>query len=276
MKRLWRWTPLFVLLLAATVQAQSEDQLQIDWQMGPAIGDVGGIADIQIPQGFVFADGEDTRTLMESMQNPVNGTEKGFIAPAEDDWFVVFEFDDVGYIKDDDKDSLDADAMLASIRKGTEIGNKEREKRGWPTMTILGWEKEPYYDAESHNLEWAIRGSSEGDVVVNYNTRLLGRGGVMRVTLVADPETLTATIPKFKDLLAGYAFKPGQRYAEFRQGDKVAQYGLAALIVGGASAVAVKSGLLKYLWKILIVGFVAISAFVKKVFGRKKGAPGRP
>ena len=188
----------------------------------------------------------------------------------------MFEFDDVGYIKDDDKDSLDADAMLASIRKGTEIGNKEREKRGWPTMTILGWEKEPYYDEESHNLEWAIRGSSEGDVVVNYNTRLLGRGGVMRVTLVADPETLTATIPKFKDLLAGYAFKPGQRYAEFRQGDKVAQYGLAALIVGGASAVAVKSGLLKYLWKILIVGFVAISAFVKKVFGRKKGAPGRP
>ena len=40
----------------------------------------------------------------------------GFVAPAGEDWFAVFEFDDVGYVKDDEKDSLDANALLDSIK----------------------------------------------------------------------------------------------------------------------------------------------------------------
>jgi uncharacterized membrane-anchored protein len=54
----------------------------------------------------------------------------------------------------------------------------------------------------AHNLEWAIKGESDGDPIINYKTRLLGRGGVMRVTLVADPEILRPTLPDFKDLLS--------------------------------------------------------------------------
>ena len=92
----------------------------------------------------------------------------------------------------------------------------------------------------------------------------------MRVVLVTDPTTLSATLPKFKNVLAGFGFKQGQRYAEFRQGDKVAEYGLTALVVGGATAVAVKAGLFKWLWKGLVVGFLAVIAFFKKLFSRKK------
>ena len=88
----------------------------------------------------------------------------------------MFEFEDVGYVKDDEKDSLDANALLESIKQGTEAGNKERRKRGWATMTILGWETPPRYNETTHNLEWAIRGQSEGEPVINHNTRLLGRG----------------------------------------------------------------------------------------------------
>jgi uncharacterized membrane-anchored protein len=35
------------------------------------------------------------------------------------------------YVKDDDKSSLDADAMMKSIRQGTEEANAERKSRGW-------------------------------------------------------------------------------------------------------------------------------------------------
>jgi uncharacterized membrane-anchored protein len=243
---------------------------RVKWQEGPSIGNLGSIAEVHIPAGYVFAGANDTRVLMEALQNPTSGNEMGLIAPAGLDWFVVFIFDDVGYVSDDERNSLDADAMLESIKKGTEAGNKERMRRGWPIMTILGWEQLPRYNQATHNLEWAIKGESEGRSIINYNTRLLGRGGVMRVTLVTDPSDLLPTLPKFKNVLADFDFKQGQKYAEFREGDKMAKYGLSALIVGGATAVAVKTGMFKWIWKGLVVGFLALVSFIKKLFSQKK------
>jgi len=242
----------------------------VKWQQGPSVGNLGSVATIQVPAGYVFVGANDTRVLMEVMRNPTNGTELGFIAPARHDWFVVFEFDDIGYVRDDEKHSLDAEAMLESIKAGTEAANKERKQRGWPVMTILGWEQGPRYNETTHNLEWAIKGESEGQVIINYNTRLLGRAGVMRVTLVTDPSILSPTLPKFKTVLSGFDFIQGQRYAEFRQGDKMAKYGLSALVVGGAAAVATKAGMFKWLWKVLVVAFLAAAGFLKKLFTRKK------
>ncbi len=65
-------------------------------------------------------------------------------------------------------------------------------------------------------------------------------------------------------------FNSGETYAEWKPGDKVAEYGLAGLIVGGAAAAAVKTGLFKGLWKILLVGGAAILAGARKLFGGKK------
>jgi uncharacterized membrane-anchored protein len=244
----------------------------VSWQKGPSVGDLGGNAQVKVPQGYVFAGSADTRTIMEANHNPITGREMGFVAPAGEDWFAVFEFDDVGYIKDDEKDSLDADELLKSIRKGTEEGNKERVKRGWPTMTILGWETSPRYNETTHNLEWAIRATSEGSPVVNHNTRLLGRGGVMEVTLVTNPATLNETLPKFKTMLEGFEFRQGHKYAEFRKGDRTAAYGLTGLIVGGGTAALVKTGAFKWIWKALVAGAAAIAALFKKIFSRNKNA----
>jgi len=260
----------FALMFSVAARAQTPNIEEVKWQEGPSIGNLSGTAEVRVPAGYVFVGANDTRVLMEAMQNPTSGKEMGFIAPAGEDWFVVFEFDNVGYVRDDEKNSLDADAMLEAIKKGTEASNKERRRRDWPIMTILGWEQKPRYNETTHNFEWAIRGESEGELVINYNTRLLGRGGVMRVTLVTDPATLSPTLPKFKNLLTGFDFKQGQKYAEFRQGDKVAKYGLTALVVGGASAVAAKTGLFKWIWKGLVVGFLALIAFLKNLFSRKK------
>jgi uncharacterized membrane-anchored protein len=242
----------------------------VKWQQGPSLGDLGSTAQVHVPAGYVFAGAGDTRLIMEANHNPTSGRELGFVSPAGEDWFAVFEFDDVGYIRDDEKNSLDANALLESIKSATEAGNKERVSRGWPTMTIIGWEQPPSYNESTHNLEWAVRAESQGAPVINYNTRLLGRGGVMEVTLVTNPTTLATDLPKFKTMLAGFDFNQGQKYAEFRQGDKMAQYGLTGLIVGGTTAVLVKSGLFKWLWKGIIALGIGISALFRKIFSRRK------
>ena len=241
----------------------------IKWQKGPSVGDLGDTAQVKVPDGYVFANASDTRQIMEANQNPTTGREIGFVAADGENWFAVFEFDDVGYVKDDEKDSLDANALLDSIKQGTEAGNVERRKRGWATMTILGWQTPPRYNELTHNLEWAIRGESEGDPVVNHNTRLLGRGGVVQVTLVVDPTRLTETMPKFKSMLEGFEYKKGHKYAEFRAGDRTAAYGLTGLIVGGGTAALVKTGAFKWIWKGLVAAGLAVAALVKKLFSRR-------
>jgi uncharacterized membrane-anchored protein len=110
--------------------------------------------------------------------------------------------------------------------------------------------------------------SDDGEQSVNYNIRLLGRQGYMSATLVTDPSTLAADKAEVEQLLGGYHFKQGKTYAEFTDGDKLAGYGLTALIAGGAGAAAVKLGLFKVLakaWKLVVVGFLAVVAFLKKI-----------
>lgn len=260
--------------IAIAQEAETEEKSpfeDVEWQRGPAKAELGKTAEIQVPQGYNFAGADDARQLLEAMGNPTSGREMGMLVPDSGDWFVVFEFNDIGYVKDDEKDSLDADAILASIRSGNDAANEERRRRGWSTLEILGWEHAPKYDPQSQNLEWAIRGRSDDGTVVNYNTRLLGRGGVMEASLVVGPEQLAATLPSFKGLLGGYTYKTGHRYAEFTKGDKIAQYGLAALVAGGAAAAAAKSGFLANLfaklWKLIVVAAIAIGSMFKKILG---------
>lgn len=91
----------------------------------------------------------------------------------------------------------------------------------------------------------------------------------MSVALVIDPEQLQETVPAFNKLMTTFTFVEGNRYGDFRPGDKIAQYGLAALITGGAAAVAVKTGLFKWLWKGIVVAVLAIGGAIKALFRRR-------
>lgn len=256
--------------LALAQEDPAEAFRSIGWVEGPHQGQLGSIAQISIPSGYAFAGKEGAQKFLELTQNPTSGTELGIILPWSESsnaqWFMLFEFEESGYVKDDERDSLDADAILKSVREGNEHANKVRRERGWPTLEIVGWERPPFYDAKTKNLTWAIRGMSQNEPVINYSTRLLGRRGVMQVNLVLSPDELPSTLPHFEKLVTGYTFQPGQKYAEFRKGDKVAAYGLTALIAGGAGAAAVKSGLLGKFWKLIVVFFAGVLAFLKKIF----------
>jgi uncharacterized membrane-anchored protein len=265
-------------LAALPLGAQSARSNKLDLLTGPATAKLGAVAQIALPAGFSFVDGKTTRALMKASGEPTSGRELGLLMPTNEPWSVIFEFSDVGYVKDDDKNQLDADKLLQAIKTGTEAANKDRERAGNPPLIIVGWELPPKYDETTHNLEWAIRATSDGRPLLNYNTRLLGRKGVMEVVLICAPDELPQTLPTFRNLLAAHKFQSGESYAEYRSGDKVAKYGLAALVVGGAGVGAAKLGLLgpvilffKKAWKLVIVALVTVIGFFKKTFSRLFG-----
>ena len=80
----------------------------------------------------------------------------------------------------------------------------------------VGWDQPPFYDTKTNRLTWAIRCQSEGEFVINYNSRLLGREGVMSANLVVEPKQLASAKAKYTQLLTRFAFVPGKTYAEFR------------------------------------------------------------
>lgn len=243
----------------------------LDWQRGPTTARVGSVATLEVPEGQVFLDERGTRRFLELNGNPPRD-DHYTLATRDLSWFAVFFFEDSGYVKDDEK--LDADALLAALRKGDKQSNEERKRLGMPALETVGWHVPPHYDSTTNRLEWGMRLRTEGRLVVNYTIRLLGRRGVMHAILVSDPQELDQDIAAFKGTLASYEFTPGERYAEFRAGDRVAEYGLAALVLGGAAAVAAKTGFFKAIAKLLIPGFVALGGAVAAFFrkGRRRSA----
>lgn len=259
---------------AANVRQAIEN---LNWIKGPQTVQLFDVASIAVPVGYVFLKPEDTQKFMILNENPSSSATDYLLAPDDRHWFSVLSFSRTGYVSDDEKiDSEAAANILDSIRKGTEIANKERREKGWSEMTIVGWKFPPFYDAETKRLEWAINGVSDGAAVINFNSRILGRGGVTSAVLVADPEDLDTSVREFKTALRSYEYSIGQRYSEFRPGDKTAEYGLAALVAGGAAAIATKTGFWKMIaaalaasWKLVAAAFFGLIAYVRNLFKRK-------
>jgi uncharacterized membrane-anchored protein len=264
------------LFLSNAVFAQEKKIEDLPWVTGPTKGQIGANASIQVPEGYAFLGPDGAKEFNRITENPESGVDEYILAKQDLSWIAFFSFDLVGYVKDDEK--LDADALLSSVTEGTEAANEERKENGWDPIHVTGWSFKPQYDNGIKSLEWAFRlkGEHSSGETINYNTRLLGRRGVMQVLLLTSPEQLQASVADFKSKLPGFAFTAGESYADFRAGDHVAEYGLAALVTGGAAAVAAKKGLfavigvfLLKVWKLLLVGVVAFGASIRKFFGGK-------
>jgi uncharacterized membrane-anchored protein len=261
--------------------ASKEDgDLGFDWHKGPYAASLRNVARLKVPEGYRFLDHKDAKRWLERSGSTPGGNELGIVQNLKDEWVVIFEFDDIGYVKDDEKSKLEtmADELLNSYQKGAEHQNERRTELGLPPLKVLGWEVKPNYNEESKNLEWCILGESRGEKFVNHNVRILGRRGVTKVTLIEDQANFGKTLPVFRGLLKEFNYTSGENYAEFKQGDKIAKVGLGALVLGGAAAAAYKVGLLgpiimffKKGFKLIIVGLVAIGTALKNVIGRLFG-----
>ena len=259
---------------AAAARAEFERKLKaLNWIKGPTTVAVGDNARLVIPEGYVFLDAANTARYDELNENLSDGKEV-MVAPADLHWSSFLEFDAGGYVKDDDR--IDADALLKSLKENTERANQEREKRGWPALHIQGWAAPPAYNRDSRRLEWATTLQSQGGTGVNFFTKILGRRGHTSVVMVAAPGELAEAEGSLNRILDGYAFNSGESYAEWKTGDKVAEYGLAALVLGGAAAIATKKGLWAVIatfmaaaWKAVAAAVVALGAWLRGRFKKQ-------
>lgn len=244
------------------------------------VGKLGGKAQVTIPKNYRFTGSSGTQQLLKMFDNVPSHNELGMFTTEGLGPWIIFEFDDVGYVKDDDKDELNADKLLSTLREGQEAGNEQRRQMGLHELELLGWEVPPRYNAQTHNLEWATRVQPKGGggISINYNTRLLGRKGVMEVALICAPDEMQQLMPDYQAIMSGFKYSTGESYAEYRAGDKVAQYGLAALVAGGAAVAASKMGLFAKLGVLFaklgkgaIAIVVAIGVGLRKLFVRLFG-----
>lgn len=260
--------------------------LKILEAMRPQTGEVplGDFAKLALPEGVCFLDAKDSRTVLEDLWgNPPGAVEgvHGMIvkSPAsvleEKAWGIIVTYSKDGYVDDSDAAKIDYDKLLVSMKEGTVESNKERIKQGYGGVELIGWAEVPHYDSLTHKIYWAkeLAFEGNGEHTLNYCIRILGRRGVLELNTVAPVSELAEVRESSKKILDGVEFTKGNRYADFnRATDDIASYGIAALVAGG---VAKKVGLFKLLLafalaakKFLVVGVVAVGAFIARIFKR--------
>lgn len=255
------FSPLFAV-------AQQDKISELKWITAPAVGKVGDKAEFKITGSNLYLDSIETDKFLQLNGN-LPTKDAYTIANGKANWFGILKVVEEGYVKDDEK--IDADALLESLKEGNKVGNERKKEKGLPIMTLEGWYFPPRYDNDNKRLEWGTKLRSEDgkSITVNVTTKILGRSGYTSAILVTSPETLDKDLLDFKSTLKNFDYVIGEKYSEWKQGDKVAAYGLGALVLGGAAAVATKKGGLKLLWIGLLAAGAAIWAGFKKFFAKK-------
>jgi uncharacterized membrane-anchored protein len=249
---------------------------------GPADVALKDEAVLHLPAGEAFVPKAQAQRLLEVMGNPGEDPQlQGLIVPRGErmNWFMIVRFVDAGYVKDDDARHWHADDLLKSFREGTDEANKAREKMGVPGLEILGWAEAPRYDAARQRLVWAMKSREIGakpdePLNVNYNTYALGRDGYFTMNLVTGLDELPGLKPLAEQQLAGLEYDAGKRYADYQEGhDHVAEYGLAALVVGVAAHklgfLALAAALFAKFAKVIVIGLAVLGGGVARLFKRR-------
>ncbi|MFI5268218.1 MAG: DUF2167 domain-containing protein, partial [Chloroflexota bacterium] len=219
--------------------------------------------------------------LMHAFGNSVSDDLLGLVVPNDARrWLITVKYEKSGYIKDDDAKHWKVDELFQNIKDGTEESNKQRVSLGVPELEIVGWVQQPQYTEASHELIWSIKGHDKGapqdsGYNINYNTYVLGRDGYISMDLVTDPATVQADADDARILLDAMSFDAGKRYQDFDSStDKVAEYGLAALIGGVAlkkiGLFALAAAFFIKMWKLAALAVFGAVAGFKKYVKKKK------
>jgi uncharacterized membrane-anchored protein len=263
-------------------QGMSEEEFlaSLNFKTGKVLlGD--NLASLNLPENLVFLDGEDAnRVLVDAWGNPpTDELPLGMILPAgisplaDESWAVTVEFEESGFVSDEDAADIDYAEMLEQLQQETVESNVWRAENGYESIELLGWAAQPHYDAQGKKLHWAKElhfGDSDINTL-NYNIRVLGRKGVLVLNFIANMDQLPEIQENVPAVLAMTEFNDGSRYADFDPDiDQVAAYGIGALIAGKLAA---KAGLfatiLLLLKKFWLVPVLLFGWLTKRLTGRK-------
>ena len=249
----------------------------------PGLVPLGSLASLNLQPGSCFVPPDTTKEFMIALGNTFSGEILGMIVPgSKDAWnldiMLVLESSPSGHILDADANKLDANAILDSIRSRTEAANVERKNKKQGELKVVGWDETPYYDQPKRLLVWSINTVDfDNGASINYNQNMLGRDTLLRMVALGSVEN--SKIKQFaKSAASNITYKLGKRYEDYQPGvDKVAEYGLAALIAGiAAKKLGFFALIMAFLvkgWKVILLICVFFGGTIYKLLGFTKTTP---
>lgn len=252
----------------------------LDRQTGEIKLDSAG-AVLNVPEGFYFLNAKDSETVLVDVWGNMPGQNVlGMLFPAEatpfdaDSWAVTVEYEQDGYVSDEDAGDINYDELLQQMKEDTRSESSARMQQGYESIELVGWASKPYYDSIDKKLYWAKElnfGGAETNTL-NYNIRVLGRRGVLLLNFIAGMDQVSVIDANIDTVLAIAEFDQGARYSDFDPSvDQVAAYGLGALVAGKvASKAGILAAALLFIKKFWFVIAAAIAGLVKLVSARKR------
>lgn len=190
---------------------------------------------------------------------PVSGLR--VVAPKNLSWFIVYSYHPEGHVQDEEE--LDSDELMTALLEQEKVINASRAASGLGEIHITGWNFEPQYDRHTNTLQWGLDiRDADGRRVVNRTVRILGREGYVAGTLVVPGEAALFALKSFEDANRAVSYDRGSTYQEFRQGDRIAEYGLAALVTGGVAAAAIKTGAARGVFSVVLGGIEGLATML--------------
>ena len=286
------WFAVVCLFAAATASAdqgpypKTEEEKKaafgaLQWQGAGAHNLPNSHSVIQLSSGQVVLLGADAQRyswLISGIEFPAT---EAVLSRESGDSDVYYEWRDEGYVSDSDWSDVDGDELLKQYRDTTEASNEERVANGFKPMHVTGWLEPPHYDAATKTVTYALELADDGSSWANAVALRLGRAGYTELTWVGPIEQFTSASGRpelLNQALASHTFDDGYRYADFKEGDKVAAYGIAGLV---ATALGVKfsKGIIaaviafviagkKVIIPLVVVFGAAIMKFGRRLIGR--------
>jgi uncharacterized membrane-anchored protein len=250
-----------------------------------------GVGKINVPNGFKYLNAAQAeKVLIDLWGNPKSDNlTLGFILPenqgvlGQNGYVFNIQYDEIGYVKDDDADDIDYDDLLTEMKEETVEENKMRVKEGYESINIIGWAAKPFYDEERKILHWAKEikfGNSEINTL-NYNVRVLGRKGVLILNAIATKADLPLVQKDISKVLDIVQFNEGYKYKDFDSSiDEVAAWTIGGLVAGKVLAKVGLFAIFAKFGKLIILGFLGFFGVfknkIKNLFSKNKEVKTEP
>jgi uncharacterized membrane-anchored protein len=238
-----------------------------------------------VPAGFRYLDATQSNHVLTKLWGNPNGESLGMLLPASKgpldrgSWAFVLEYEQMGYVKDDDAADIDYDDLLKEMQEDMVEANEERAKSGFESVQLIGWAAKPYYDKSLNVLHWAkeLKFGEATENTLNYNVRLLGRKGVLNLNAVGSPTQLAEVQGTIPGVIKSVHFTKGQQYADFDpEIDEVAAYSIGGLVAGKVLAKVGAFALIAKFWKVIIALVAGAWTAIRRFFGNKTSDTEQP
>jgi uncharacterized membrane-anchored protein len=237
-------------------------------------------ATLVVPDGFRYLDKKQSIFVLSDLWgNPVDSAVLGLLVPesrgvlAPNSWVFSINYEELGYIEDDDADDIDYDDLLEEQQTETREGNAQRVELGYPAIELVGWASSPFYDKDKKVLHWAkeLKFGEDSLHTLNYNLRVLGRKGVYVMNAIASMNEMPEVKSSIDKVTSSVAFNDGSKYADFNpEIDEVAAWTVGGLVAGKVLAKAGFFAIVLKFWKIIALAVAGVGGAVWKYFTGKK------